>query len=72
MAQDADTLPDLTPSQLHSLQIFAALHGRCWKQHLRAAWMNARGVTPDLHHLRNTHGPSWLDGFRLPNRKAIQ
>lgn len=61
-----DTLPPLTDHQLRALQVFADRHGRRWKEQLRQAWMNAAPIGPTLHQLRNTHGPSWLDRFRLP------
>jgi hypothetical protein len=59
------TIPDLTPEQRTALEAFAAEHGRLWKSRLRDQWMNA-SATPELHRLRNTHGPSWLARFRLP------
>lgn len=56
---------DLSPEQVADLQAYAAKHGRTWKAKLRDEWMRA-SASPTLHHLRNTHGPSWLDSFRLP------
>jgi len=61
-----DTPPPLTPDQLRALQDFARRHGPRWKAHLRELWMRATAC-PTLHQLRNTHGPSWLDRFRLPS-----
>jgi len=64
--------PPLTQDQLQQLQQFAVQEGRLWKGRLRDAWM--RGQQPKLngessatlYALRNTHGPSWLAGYRLP------
>jgi hypothetical protein len=54
----------LTSTQLQALRAFASANGRSWKQELRSQWMAASAI-PVLHALRNTHGPSWLAGFRL-------
>jgi hypothetical protein len=62
------TYPPLTADQLAALQDFAGKHGRCWKQELRDAWQ-FDGTRQDLQHLRNTHGPRWLTGFKLPANK---
>lgn len=67
-------LRDLTPEELRELCNFAAIEGRKWKDViLYQYWM--RGITvrdrkckeyPLLYGLRNTHGPTWLDKFKLP------
>jgi hypothetical protein len=64
-----DTLPPLTPAQVAALQDFARAHGRRWKSALRDLWMRS-AASPVLHQLRNTHGPSWLASFRLPELAA--
>ena len=52
-------------AQLEALRTYARDHGRTWKTQLRVEWMNAT-APPLLHHLRNTHGPVWLEGYVLP------
>ncbi|QIG74600.1 hypothetical protein EVC11_018 [Rhizobium phage RHph_I20] len=69
---------DLTQEELEALQAFAAEYGRQWKGVLsNVYWYNARvwrGGKPNdgyiLHGLRNSLGPSWLDGFKLPKGGA--
>lgn len=72
---------ELTTDELDALQAFAKDYGRTWKSALNNTyWYNARvwrnPVTDDnsqgyiLHGLRNTHGPDWLDGFKLPAMEA--
>lgn len=58
-------LADLTAEQEAALAAFAERNGRRWKSALSDAWMKA-AAPPILHHLRNTHGPSWLASYRLP------
>lgn len=71
--------PALTTEEVEALQAFAAKHGRNWKANLSMVyWYNARiwrGPHGDdntvgyvLHGLRNSHGPSWLDSYRLPKK----
>ncbi len=48
-----------------ALRAFAKRHGRSWKFELGVKWMNA-SADPVLHRLRNTHGPTWLAGYKLP------
>ncbi len=55
----------LTDEQCRALVVYAAQHGRTWKARLRDEWMRA-AAAPELHRLRNTHGPSWLARFRMP------
>ncbi|MBP1847547.1 hypothetical protein J2046_005831 [Rhizobium petrolearium] len=69
-ALDAEPLPPLTEEEVNALQDYAARHGRSWKRILNNAWM---GEAPHddggiLRRLRNTHGPTWLDRYRLPKR----
>ena len=59
-----DGLP-LMLCQIEALQLFARTHGRSWKSRLRTEWSNAT-ADPLLHRLRNTHGPRWLECYRLP------
>ena len=64
----------LTETELREIKAFAAVEGRRWKDVLqRESWW--RGLPcrdksgtdyPTLYGLRNTHGPSWLDRFKLP------
>lgn len=63
-----DRLPPLTPEQQAALQAYAARHGRRWKSVLNHVWT---GGTPHddggvLRGLRNSHGPTWLQSYRLP------
>lgn len=71
-APESDRLPVLL-AQATALRRYAEAHGRCWKEHLLAEWMNAT-AEPLLHHLRNTHGPGWLLRCQLdehrPNQKS--
>lgn len=74
-----DKLRNLTADEEGQLQAFAGMEGRKWK-HILAyeywwrglpvrAYQGGRAVEfPLLYGLRNSHGPSWLDGYRL--RKA--
>lgn len=63
-----EALPPLTPEQDAALQAYAARHGRRWKSILNNAWMG--GPPHDdgglLRGLRNSHGPTWLQSYRLP------
>ncbi|CAN7626554.1 hypothetical protein [Neorhizobium sp. LjRoot104] len=67
-----DMLPPLTEQEEAALREYAARHGRSWKRILNHVWM---GEAPDdagqiLPKLRNTHGPGWLDRYRLSKRPA--
>ncbi len=59
-----------TPSddQKAALQAYADRHGRRWKSIISEVWMG--GPPHDdggiLRGLRNTHGPTWLQSYRLP------
>ncbi|AGS24575.1 hypothetical protein [Rhizobium etli] len=63
-----EVLPPLTDEQQAALQAYAAKHGRRWKSILSNAWMG--GPPHDdggvLRGLRNSHGPTWLQSYRLP------
>jgi hypothetical protein len=72
-----ETYPELTPEQVAAVQAFADAHGKKWKETLAMVyWYNARPWRGPLgndemtgcilHTLRNTHGPRWLDSYRLP------
>ncbi|MET3778095.1 hypothetical protein ABID20_003682 [Rhizobium alvei] len=67
---DAEPLPPLTEGEVDALQDYAARHGRSWKRILNDAWMGEapHDVGGILRRLRNTHGPTWLDRYRLPKR----
>lgn len=58
------TTKPITPEELAALKAYAAKHGDSWKNFLNADWMRAR-AEPELHRLRNTHGPRWLATFKL-------
>ena len=64
------TKPELTADQLAAIVAFAASNGRDWKRKLNDAWLNGRDANePNGHFLRqvrNTLGPQWLVGFKLP------
>ncbi|NTH81450.1 hypothetical protein G6K97_30215 [Agrobacterium rhizogenes] len=63
-----EPLPSLTDQEVKALQHYAARHGRSWKRILNTVWMG-EGRCDDnqiLRKLRNTHGPAWLDRYRLP------
>jgi len=64
--RDTDQPPEPDAKQQAALAAFAALHGRRWKAELRRQW-EAASTEPELHRLRNTHGPTWLDRYRLPS-----
>ncbi|AIC29695.1 hypothetical protein IE4771_PA00189 (plasmid) [Rhizobium etli bv. mimosae str. IE4771] len=63
-----EALPPLTLEQEAALQAYAARHGRRWRSILNNAWMG--GPPHDdgglLRGLRNSHGPTWLQSYRLP------
>ena len=67
-AREEFTYPPLTDDQLAALFRFASIAGRHWKQSLRDGWQHGTN-TAELQHLRNTHGPRWLDGFKLPREE---
>jgi hypothetical protein len=59
--------PTLTTEMELALVEFAAKYGRTWKQTLRDAWMSGNGLDAGLlRQVRNTMGPSWLIGYKLP------
>ncbi|TCN28624.1 hypothetical protein [Sinorhizobium americanum] len=62
-----ETLPPLTPEQEVALQAYAARHGRRWKSILNNAWMGGPPYDDGglLRGLRNSHGPTWLQSYRL-------
>lgn len=66
-----ERLPPLTAEQEAALQAYAVRHGRRWKSILNNAWMG--GAPHDdggiLRGLRNTHGPTWLQSYRLAEPK---
>ncbi len=64
MARKAAAYPPLMRDQAAALRAYARKHGRFWKRKLWFEWMNAT-AEPLLHHLRNTHGPTWLHRFVL-------
>ncbi|WP_245269838.1 hypothetical protein M728_005351 (plasmid) [Ensifer sp. WSM1721] len=72
--QKRDRLPPLIPEQEAALQAYAARHGRRWKSILNAVWMG--GAPHDdggiLRGLRNSHGPTWLQSYRLARGSSAQ
>jgi hypothetical protein len=77
------TYRTLDADEIAALQAFAKEKGRRWKSVLNEVyWYNARiweewtgmKCSKDkgylLHGLRNSHGPTWLDGFKLPKDGA--
>ena len=63
-----EALPELDGEQLAALPAHPARHGQRWKSILNNVW---RGGAPYddgriRRRLRNTHGPSWLQRYRLP------
>lgn len=58
------TYAPLTDEQATALRKYAHLHGHYWKAQLEKDWLRA-SATPELHQLRNTHGPLWLKGFKF-------
>ena len=60
--------PPHTDRQVNALRDYAVRHGRSWKRILNDAWMGEapHDDGPILRRLRNTHGPTWLDRYRLP------
>lgn len=63
-----ERLPPLTAELVAALQAYAVRHGRRWKSILNNVWMG--GWPHDggglLRGLRNSHGPTWLQSYRLP------
>lgn len=63
-----ERLPVLSTDQEAALLAYAARHGRRWKSILNNVWMG--GPPHDdggiLRGIRNTHGPTWLQPYRLP------
>lgn len=66
-----ERLPPLTDEQQAALQAYAARHGRRWKSILNNVWMGGAPYDDGgtLRGIRNTHGPSWLQSYRLPQPK---
>ncbi|AUX79315.1 hypothetical protein [Sinorhizobium fredii] len=67
-------LPPLTAEQEQALQAYAAKHGRRWKSVLNHVWMGGppHDDTGTLRGLRNSHGPTWLQSYRLPKTQAAR
>lgn len=63
-----NSLRPLTDPQQFTISLFAQLEGHNWKSKLREMWET--GTVDEsyqtLYRLRNSHGPSWLDAYRLP------
>lgn len=63
-----EKLAPLTAKEEQALQAYAIRHGRRWKSILNHVWMG--GAPHDdggtLRRLRNSHGPTWLQSYRLP------
>lgn len=71
-ARKRERLPPLNPEQEAALQAYAARHRRRWKSILNDVWMG--GAPHDdggiLRGLRNSHGPTWLQSYRLPRARS--
>lgn len=67
-----DGIP-ITDEQMAELRAFAAQEGHKWKDVMAYEYwwkgLPVRGF-PTLYGLRNTHGNSWLVGFRFPKGVA--
>ncbi len=61
-------LRPLTEEEHAALAAYARKHGRKWKATLRNAWMGSppHDDAGTLRTLRNIHGPTWLETYRLP------
>ncbi|SCB37455.1 hypothetical protein [Rhizobium hainanense] len=66
--QRRERWPAPTHDEQAALRAYAVRHGRRWKSILGNVWMG--GPPHDdggiLRRLRNTHGPTWLQSYRLP------
>ena len=64
-------LPELDSEQVAALRDYAARHGQRWKSVLNNVWMGGAPYDDGgiLRRLRNTHGPTWLQRYRLPKAK---
>lgn len=73
-APKRERLPPLNPEQEAALQAYAARHGRRWKSILNNVWMG--GAPHDdggiLRGLRNSHGPTWLQSYRLASAGSAE
>ncbi len=59
----------LTIDQITAIRAYQKSKGRNWKQNLSLDWQSGN-IAGSLYSLRNTHGPSWLQSFRLPQREG--
>lgn len=59
-----------SPPRRRPLLDYAARPGRSWKRIPNCAWMDEASHDDGqvLRKLHNTHGPTWLDHYRLPKR----
>lgn len=66
-------LPPLDLEQEAALHAYAAKHGRRWKSILNNVWMGGAPYDDGgiLRRLRNSHGPTWLQSYRLPKAKSV-
>lgn len=62
---------ELDREELDAILTYAETHGRTWKSQLNDAWQRAAepGV---LQAIRNSHGPHWLVGFKLPRETQAE
>lgn len=67
-----DRWPALTHDQEAALRAYTVRHGRRWKSSLSNVWMGGPPYDDGgiLRRLRNTHGPTWLQSYRLPNAEV--
>jgi len=58
----------LLADEVAALKRYASANGRTWKSILLHAWQIADATLPGpVYSLRNSHGPSWLVAFKLPD-----
>lgn len=71
----SNQLRPLTVEELEALRTYASMHGRTWKSKLSSWWQSSPVVSSEparlVYCLRNTHGPSWLDKFKLPEPEQV-
>lgn len=65
MSKKKPSWSDLTPEQRETLEKYATVHGKDWKEQLMSDWMNGRDAHfqngHNLRQIRNNFGPTWLN-----------
>ncbi|WP_018240814.1 hypothetical protein [Ensifer sp. BR816] len=69
-----EKLPPVTAEEEQALEAYAARHGRYWKSVLNRVWMGGppHDDAGTLRRLRNSHGPTWLQSYRLPKPQHLE